>query len=33
MGDKTFCAFNWGDTRFVVLDCGEVNTDEHWVYY
>ena len=33
MGDKTYGAFNWGDTRFVLLDCGEDKTDEHWVYY
>ena len=33
MGDKTYGAFNWGDTRFVLLDCGEDKTDDHWVYY
>lgn len=33
MGEKTYGAFNWGDTRFVLLDCGEDKTDEHWVYY
>jgi hypothetical protein len=22
-----------GDTRFVLLDCGEDKPDEHWVYY
>lgn len=25
--DKTYGAFNWGDTRFVVLDCGESKSD------
>ena len=33
MGDKTYGAFNWGDTRFVLLDCGEDKMDDHWVYY
>ena len=33
MGDKTYGAFSWGDTRFVLLDCGEDKTDDHWVYY
>ena len=31
--DKTYHAFNWGDTRFIVLDCGEDKPDNHWVYY
>lgn len=31
--DRTFFAFNWGDTRFVVLDCGEDKPDSHPVYY
>lgn len=26
-------AFSWGDTRFVILDCGEDKPDEHPVYY
>ena len=30
---KTYGAFNWGDTRFVLLDCGEDKPDDHWVYY
>lgn len=30
---KTYGAFNWGDTRFVLLDCGEDKPDGHWVYY
>lgn len=30
---KTYSAFNWGDTRFVLLDCGEDKPDDHWVYY
>ena len=33
VGDKTYGAFNWGDTRFVMLDCGEDKPDTHWVYY
>lgn len=33
VGDKTYGAFNWGDTRFVMLDCGEDKTDDTWVYY
>lgn len=32
-GNKTYSAFNWGDTRFVLLDCGEDKPDDHWVYY
>lgn len=32
-GGKTYGAFSWGDTRFVVLDCGEDKTDDFWVYY
>ena len=31
--DKTYGAFNWGDTRFVMLDCGEDKPDSTWVYY
>lgn len=30
---KTYGAFSWGDTRFVILDCGEDKPDDHWVYY
>lgn len=30
---KTYGAFSWGDTRFVLLDCGEDKKDDHWVYY
>lgn len=33
VGDKTYGAFNWGDTRIVMLDCGEDKEDGHWVYY
>lgn len=33
VGDKTYSAFNWGDTRFVQLDCGEDKPDDTWVYY
>lgn len=32
-GDKTYGAFGWGDTRIVMLDCGEDKPDDHWVYY
>lgn len=32
-GNKTYGAFSWGDTRFVMLDCGEDKPDDHWVYY
>lgn len=32
-GNTTYGAFNWGDTRFVLLDCGEDKPDDHWVYY
>lgn len=31
--DKPYNAFSWGDTRFVVLDCGEDKPDSTWVYY
>lgn len=33
VGDKTYSAFNWGDTRFVILDCGEDKPDSTAVYY
>lgn len=33
VNDKTYGAFNWGDTRIVMLDCGEDKPDDHWVYY
>lgn len=33
VGNKTYGAFNWGDTRIVMLDCGEDKVDSHWVYY
>jgi predicted phosphodiesterase len=33
VGDKTYCAFNWGTTRIVMLDCGEDKPDTTWVYY
>ena len=29
----TYHAFSWGDTRFVLLDCGEDKPDDTWVYY
>lgn len=32
-GEATYGAFSWGDTRFVMLDCGEDKPDDHWVYY
>ena len=32
VGDKTYGAFNWGDTRFVMLDCGEDKPDDHKEY-
>ena len=33
VGDKTYGAFNWGDTRFVMYDCGEDKPDDTPVYY
>lgn len=30
--DRTYGAFNWGDTRFVTLDCCEDKPDDTWVY-
>ena len=33
LGDRTYGSFNWGDTRIVMLDCGEDKPDDHWVYY
>jgi len=32
IGGKTYGAFNWGDTRIVMLDCGEDKTDDHREY-
>lgn len=32
-GSHTYGGFNLGDTRFVLLDCGEDKPDAHWVYY
>lgn len=32
-GGKCYGAFNWGDTRLVMLDCGEDKPDDHPVYY
>lgn len=32
-GGNTYGAFSWGDTRFVVLDCGEDKKDSEPVYY
>jgi hypothetical protein len=31
--EHSYGAFNIGDTRFVVLDCGEDKPDTTWVYY
>ena len=33
VGNKTYGAFNWGDTRIVMLDCGEDKSDDTPVYY
>lgn len=33
VGNKTYGSFNWGDTRIVMLDCGEDKLDSLWVYY
>lgn len=33
VGGRTYGAFNWGDTRIVMLDCGEDKVDDTWVYY
>jgi endonuclease/exonuclease/phosphatase family metal-dependent hydrolase/Icc-related predicted phosphoesterase len=33
MDGHSYGAFNIGDTRFVLLDCGEDKPDDHWVYY
>lgn len=30
--DKTYGGFSWGDTRFMVLDCGEDKPDDHREY-
>lgn len=30
--DLTYGAFNWSDTRFVILDLGEDKPDDTWVY-
>ena len=32
VGGKTYGTFNWGDTRIVMLDCGEDKTDDHREY-
>ena len=32
VGGKTYGAFNWGNTRIVMLDCGEDKTDDHKEY-
>ena len=32
-GEHSYGAFSVGDTRFVVLDCGEDKPDDTWVYY
>lgn len=31
--DRSYGAFSYGNTRFVLLDCGEDKPDDHWVYY
>jgi endonuclease/exonuclease/phosphatase family metal-dependent hydrolase len=33
VGGKVYGAFNWGDTRIVILDCGEDKPDTTRVYY
>lgn len=33
MGGRSYSVFSLGDTRFVLLDCGEDKPDDHWVYY
>ena len=33
VGGKTYGSFDWGDTRFVMLDCGEDKPDDTPVYY
>ncbi|MDR0430105.1 MAG: metallophosphoesterase [Tannerellaceae bacterium] len=33
VGNKTYGAFDWGDTRIVMLDCGEDKPDATPVYY
>lgn len=33
VGDKTYSAFSFAGTRFVILDCGEDKPDETSVYY
>ena len=33
MDGRSYSAFSMGDTRFVLLDCGEDKPDDHWVYY
>ena len=32
-GESSYTAFSLGDTRFMLLDCGEDKVDDHWVYY
>lgn len=32
-GNTSYGAFTFGNTRFVMLDCGEDKPDDHWVYY
>ncbi len=32
-GNTTYGAFNWGDSRFVLLDCGEDKPDSTAAYY
>lgn len=33
VGGKSYGAMNWGDSRIVMLDCGEDKPDSHPVYY
>ncbi len=33
MNDRSYSAFSMGDTRFVLLDCGEDKPDDTFVYY
>ncbi len=33
VGGQSYGAMSIGDTRIVMLDCGEDKPDDHWVYY
>ena len=32
-GSRSYGSLSWGDTRLMLLDCGEDKPDDHWVYY